>query len=306
MQKPGYYILKFFLRLLGAMSLKAHYRCARFLAFLAGSVIKYRREVVAINLARSFPDLKYDELKALTKEFYRHFADLIVETVWFGACSEKRLREANVAEIVNIEEMNRLFELSPSIVTMYSHCGNWELYGGVASYCPADKPSCFREDNFVVVYRKLSSKVWDILMQENRKAPLVDPAGFEGLVESDNVVRYIMRHKGEKKIYNFNTDQSPYGNSSANIFVDFLHQDTRTMTAAAALAHKFGFSVAYQNMRPQSRGHYLIEYTTICEDASKMSVEDIMQRYYELLQKDIEAMPSNYLWTHKRWKDVRN
>jgi len=305
MQKIGYYLLKGLLRSLGSMPLKVHYSIARFLGFLAGNVIRYRREVVAVNIARSFSDLKYDELKAAIKEFYRHFADLIVETVWFGSCDAKRLKDANIAEIINIEELNHLFEVSPSIVTLYSHCGNWELYGGIASYNRTDQPSCFKEDNFVVVYRKLSSKVWDKIMQENRKAPLIDPKGFEGLVESDNVVRYIMRHKSEKKIYNFNTDQSPYGNSSANIFVDFLHQDTRTMTAAAALAHKFGFAVAYQNMRPERQGHYLIEFTTICEDASKMSVEDIMQRYYELLQKDIEAMPANYLWTHKRWKDVR-
>jgi len=299
-------LLKAVLRLLGSMPLKVHYRFASFLAFMASSVIKYRPEVVAVNLARSFPKMGYGELKVQIKEFYKHFADLVVETVWFGACSAERLRKANIAEIVNIEEMNRLYETTPSIVTMYSHCGNWELYGGVGSYNLTDKPSCFREDNFVVVYRRLSSKVWDLLMQENRKAPLIDSAGFEGLVESDSIVRYIMRHKGEKKIYNFNTDQSPYIDSPANIFVDFLHRDTKTMTAAAALAHKFGFSVVYQNMRPERRGHYLIEYTTICEDASSMSVEDIMQRYYELLQKDIEAMPANYLWTHRRWKDVRN
>ena len=31
-----------------------------------------------------------------------------------------------------------------------------------------------------------------------------------------------------------------------------------------------------------------------------------MERYYALLQKDIEAQPSNYLWSHKRWKNLYN
>jgi lauroyl/myristoyl acyltransferase len=27
-------------------------------------------------------------------------------------------------------------------------------------------------------------------------------------------------------------------------------------------------------------------------------------RFYAMLQEDIEAQPSNYLWSHKRWKNL--
>ena len=33
-----------------------------------------------------------------------------------------------------------------------------------------------------------------------------------------------------------------------------------------------------------------------------MTAQDVMKTYYQLLQEDIEAVPWNYLWTHKRWK----
>ena len=29
---------------------------------------------------------------------------------------------------------------------------------------------------------------------------------------------------------------------------------------------------------------------------------ELMQRYYRLLEEDIQKQPWNYLWTHKRWK----
>lgn len=302
MVKLGKFLLTLLLRPLGLLPLKVHYAFAHFIAWMAESVIKYRRDDVMINLSRSFPDKDYWDLYRLRRDFYRHFADLVVESVWFGSSNAARLRKQRIVEIINPEVIGRLYEEAPSVMVMYSHCGNWELYGGLEHYNYTDVPSHISEDNICVVYKRMSSKVWDELMKDNRCAPLKDPRGFQGYIESNDVVRYILKHRDEKKIYNFNTDQSPYQNSVANVNVEFMHQPTSTMTAAAALANKLGMAVAYLNMRPERRGHYVLEYTTICEDASTMTPSAIMERYYELLEKDINAMPHNYLWTHRRWK----
>lgn len=306
MRKFGKILLKGLLLLFGSLPLKIQYANARFLAWLAGSAIGYRRDDVMVNLSRSFPDKKYEELKEIKKKFYRHFADVIVETAWFGASSPKRLRRQNICRIVNPEVIGALYEKCPSVVIMYSHCGNWELYGGIENYNPTDIPTHFTEDNFTVVYKRMSSKVWDEILHENRIAPLKDRKAFPGYVESNDIVRFVFQHRGEKKFYNLNTDQSPYYNSGANLDIEFMHQKTQTMTAAAALARKFSMGIVYLNMRPESRGHYLIEFTTIAENAAELSVGQIMGKYYELLEKDLDAMPENYLWTHRRWKIKMN
>ena len=57
-------------------------------------------------------------------------------------------------------------------------------------------------------------------------------------------------------------------------------------------------------MRPDRQGHYLMRYTPICEDASKMSVQEMMDRYYKLLEEDIRKQPENYLWTHQRFARI--
>ena len=69
-----------------------------------------------------------------------------------------------------------------------------------------------------------------------------------------------------------------------------------------AIACKKGMSVAYMNVSCVKRGRYRLTFTPICEDASKEDPVQIMKTYYSLLQRDIEAQPWNYLWTHKRWK----
>ena len=302
MHKLGVFLLKVPLRLLGLLPLRVHYALGRFVAWLAEDVVRYRRDVVTHNLTKAFPEKNVWDLKPIRKAFYQHFGELVAEAVWFGGCrNAKRLRRTRLVEVENPEVAARLFEAAPSMVVMYSHCGNWELYGGIESYNYTDKPLPFNEQNFCVVYRELSSRAWDEVMRDNRFAPLKDRKHFPGYIETKDLIRYAYSHRDEKKIYNVNTDQRPYFESPANMDVDFFGQQVQTMTGAAALARKLGMSVAYLSMRRERRGHYVMRYEPICEDASKLGVAEIMQQYYRLVEADIRQQPENYLWTHQRF-----
>ena len=302
MRKIGTGLLMGLLRLLGLLPLRVHYVLGRLVSWLAEDVVRYRCDVVDGNLALCFPDKSDQERMEIRKAFYRHFGEIIAETVWFGACrTPKRLRRQRLVEIDNPEVPARLFEAAPGMVVMYSHYGNWELYGGIESYNYTDIPVPFTEQNFCVVYRELSSKTWDCIMRDNRFAPLRDRKHFPGYIETRDIIRYAFAHRDEKKVYNLNTDQRPYFASPANLDIDFFGQHVKTMTGGAALARKFGMAVAYLSMRRDRRGHYTLHYTTICEDASQMPVEDMMKQYYALLEKDVREQPANYLWSHKRF-----
>ena len=302
MRKIGTWLLLGLLRLLGLLPLRAHYALGRFASWLAEKVIRYRCDVVDHNLALCFPDKSDEERMAIRKDFYRHFGEIVAETVWFGACrNPKRLRRQRLVEVDNPDVAARLFEAAPGMVVMYSHCGNWELFGGIESYGYSDPKLPFTEQNFCVVYRELSSKVWNDIMRDNRLAPLHDRKHFPGYIESKDIIRYAYAHRDEKKVYNLNTDQRPYFASPANLDIEFLGQHVQTMTGGAAQARKFGLAVAYLSMRRDRRGHYSLHYTPLCEDASQESVETIMKRYYTLLEEDIRRQPANYLWTHRRF-----
>ncbi|MBO4264123.1 MAG: lysophospholipid acyltransferase family protein [Bacteroidales bacterium] len=302
MKQLSVFLLRAVLRLLAALPLKVHYFNARWLAWLVGGVLGYRRDVVTINLSRAFPEKKYAEIVAIKKAFYLHFSELIVETLWFGGCTEKRLRRAKLAEAVGMEEVGRLYAQAPGVVIMTGHTGNWELIGGIESFIPQGVTSCIRRDNFVVTYKRFSSAVWDDIIRYNRAAPLQCGGKYEGYVESASTLRYVIEHRNEKKVYFFNTDQSPYNGQGAGLEIEFLHQRTHTMTAAARLAQKYGFAVTYLEMARIRQGRYELRFKTLCDDASQMSVEAIMQRYYGMLEESIQNAPANYLWSHRRWK----
>ncbi|MBQ0077954.1 MAG: lysophospholipid acyltransferase family protein [Bacteroidales bacterium] len=300
------YLLRVLLFIPGLLPLGVHIALARPLGWLLRKVVRYRVDVVRDNLEKSFPSMDEAARHEVEKRFYRHFAEIFCEAIWFGSClGPRRLRRSGVVRVVNPEVLAEAAASAPSVVCMYSHAGNWELLGGIASYMPEGCGSILNEGNTCVVYKALSSKVWDDLMKMLRFAPLEDRAGFEGYLEADSLIRYVISHRDAHKFYFINTDQRPYKNARGAVKVNFMNRECASMAAAATIAAKFHFALLYQRMVETQRGHYTIEFVPICSDASQMTPEEAMQRYYALLQADLEAQPHNYLWTHKRWKKSR-
>lgn len=296
--KIGSMLLTVLTRPLAVLPLKFHRACGRFMGRVAGRLIRYRRDVVMTNLSRSFPEKKYDELQDICDKFYMHLGKIFAEAVWFGASSYDRLRKAGIVTVTNTEVVNDLYDKGKSVFVMCSHNGNWELYGGYASYGDFK----FAESDTCMVYKKQASPTWDRFLNRNRLAPIRNKEAYGGLVETFSIVRYVYRHKDRPKLYNFITDQYPYTASSKVRIDSFMNQPVWSMDGAPALARHFGMSVVYLNMREKEDGNYELTFTPICEDASEYSTEDILKRYYTLLEKDIREQPYNYLWTHKRWK----
>ena len=302
MKKICAYIVMGTIRLLALLPLRVHYALCDCLAWLMRSVLRYRRKVVETNLLHSFPDRSPEERKDILKGFYRHFGEIIAEAVWFGGTrSKERLRRQGLVEFADLEKHVKELEGTKGIICLTSHCGNWELYGGWFQYAP-EGALPYREDETVVVYKRLSSDVWEEVMARNRSWPM---EGFGGYVESRKVLRFILEHR-ERRGFLFNTDQYPYRGTQAHEVKEFMHQKTLAMTGGAAIACKFGFAAVYTGFERVSRGHYRIRFTTIARDASELTPGEVMDRYYALLQKDIEAQPSNYLWSHRRWKNLYN
>ena len=287
----------------GRLPLKWHRRRARFLSWLLLRVFHYRTDVVMVNLARSFPEKKYDELRAIRDRFYLHFAETLAEMCWFAGCKgekgRKRLVDSHIVRLSNPEEWNRLSQGALQLMVMHSHMGNWELMGGIRQYFGDVEPD-IHSKGIAVTYLPLHNAFWDKVVEAVRTMPVRDQ-GFDGYVAAGNVLRFVLSHRQDKFVYVLITDQYPYvGNGSMD--VEFMHQPTRSMTAATALACKLDMAVGYLHFREKAEGAYTLTVETLCDHASAQTPEALMKRYYELLEGDLREQPWNYLWTHKRWK----
>ena len=288
--------------LLSKLPLKFHYFMGDILSWIAKNVIRYRNNVVLINIARSFPQMKSWELKKVYDEYYRHFGEIVAETIWFGGSSYKRLNKSGIVTVMNSKEVSEMFDNTPSMTVLSTHCGNWEILGGLLGYRTADGGKMSVPETAIsVVYKKMSSEVSDKVFALNRVAPLED-VGTECEVESHNILRYSIKHKDERRMYIYPTDQAPYWGSGRYQIGMFMSQETTAMMGSVGVACKLSQSVMYMKMKRVERGRYEMTFIPICRDASKMTPEDIMRKYYDLLEEEIRETPHNWLWSHNRWK----
>ena len=296
-------LAKGWLRAHGRLPLWYHHAMARFLAFLVRDVFRYRTDVVRDNLTRSFPDKPAKEINAIHRQFYRHFARIFTEALWYGSCTgdkgRERLRRSHIVEISNPEQFNSILRNNTQVMILQTHTGNWELIGGILNYTYGE-PLLLTTQTFAITYLPLHSPFWDSFMAENRDAPVRD-MDFHGYIPTHNIVRHVQEHAGEKFCYCFITDQFPYSYSHKHT-ISFMHRETPTMTGGAALACRMDMAVVYLRFEYREEGGYRMEFVPITDHAGQRSPMEIMEQYYKLLEGDLERQPWNYLWTHKRWK----
>ena len=115
-------VVRFFMVLVAKLPLKLHYFMGDVLSWIAKNVIHYRSKVVMINLSRSFPNRSYHDIRVIYNDFYKHFGELVAETLWFGGSSYERLRRSGIVKVVNPEVISDMYDNAPSLTILSTHC----------------------------------------------------------------------------------------------------------------------------------------------------------------------------------------
>lgn len=289
-------IVRGIIKLFSKLPLNWLYAFFSMVSWLICNVFHYRKSTVITNLSRSFPQKKYWEIDDIAKDFYRHLGDIFAEAIWFAGSGRERILEQKICTITNPEVLSKFYDECGGALVLNTHCGNWEILGGFFLY-NYKEPFTFTMDDTYVVYKKLSNEVMNEVFKRNRINFCPD---FPGMVESSNLLRLLINNKGKKAFYLCNSDQCPY--VSQFPIGKFMNQDTNAMKGVVGFAVKMSMPVLYMRMVHKERGRYEITFIELCKNASEHKAEDIVRRYYDELEKEINETPYNWLWSHRRWK----
>ncbi len=267
------------------------YGISDFAYFIIYRVIAYRKNVVFQNLRNSFPEKTESEVKQIAKDFYKHIADLFIEFLKGFSISKDEIQER--VKIVNLEIIKSYTVKNQSIIIVTGHISNWEwlLHPLNLSGIPMD-----------IVYQKLSSPLFDKLTLFIRSRFTITP-----LIEKQETLRKTVERKDITRALVLGSDQSPQNWKSA-YWTTFLNQDSAFFTGTERIARKFDYPVFFSEMRRIKRGLYEIEFTEIANpnEYPNLQMGEITERFVRILDKSIQKYPSDYLWSHRRWKHKRN
>ena len=292
------YLLVAPLYLLSLLPLRVHYLFADILYWLLGDVFKYRRDVIDTNLKGAFPDLPQGKRDAIRSSYYKYLSDVVCEMVWAMTRTGSHIRRKGFYKVDPESEklINETFESAPSVVALLAHTGNWELASDLPHYM--QKPT-FGIEDMTAAYQTLHSPLSEQLFLLMRRKRLNAP---DSLIASHKILRYMLEHRNKKRAYFFIADQYPYsGVAHANTF---LGLPTEWHNGGEVIARKLHLPVLYIYLDRVKRGEYVIKISQICSDASQKGPGSVTDAYAALLERDILERKENWLWSHRRWKNL--
>lgn len=291
---PWYYEpLRWGLVGLAHLPLPVLYVLAEGIYFLVAYVARYRWRVVTENLHNSFPEKSAAEVARTSKAFYRHFAQVVVEILKLAAIAPEDL--ARRVRFTNPELMARPFAQNRLVLSLGSHLGNWEwILSGAALAFPGRAAG---------VYKPLSNPFFEHFLRRLRTR-----LGAEA-VPMLATLRYLVGHRGQGRTLSLLTDQAA-GPEDRPYWTTFLHQETSFYTSADRLAAQLDCAVLYVGIRRVRRGYYDITFTELPDGraaaAAPTGTFPVTEAFARQLERDMQATPEQYLWTHRRWKHKKN
>ena len=254
-------------------------------AWLGCYVFKYRKEVVFNNLSNSFPHKSRKETRQITRNFYRHFFQIIFEVLKSKGFQKSDWHKH--VRVKNPEVMQTFLDQGKSVILMTGHIANWEWSAGGIN-------AAFDQD-LAVLYKKIKGTAFAKVMGSIRQQ------GGVKLVEKDSALRYMVKTKDEQQIIGIISDQIP-SIGAEKYWMHFLAQETAFYRGAEKFSRMLKTPVVYVDMRKIKPGVYELVLKEIYNGVDEIEEGRITKKYSEFLEETIQAKPSDYLWSHRRWK----
>lgn len=189
----------------------------------------------------------------------------------------------------NQEQLDRFIESQIPIIGLSSHNFNWEWV-----LVSANANMGFKWD---FVYMPISAKILDRLLLKPRSR-------FDGFpIKRTELGRELIRRKDIFRGIAILGDQFPGHQNDKYYWATFLNQKTVFNGAVNQMPLTTQYPVIMFNCHKLKRGYYEVTFDIVGEppyekDFSAMAI------YIEKLEKLIKTNPSNWLWSHNRWKEV--
>ncbi len=274
-----------FLRLFALLPWRAVQAVGAAIGWLMWKLPNRSREVARVNLAKCFPELSTVEREALLgralMDIGRTFTESACAWIWPAQKSIDLVRE-----VEGLDVLEAALASGKGVVGITSHLGNWEVLNHF--YCAQCKP--------IIFYRPPKLKAVDELLQKQRvqMGNKVAASTKEGIL---SVIKEV-RRGGAVGI-----PADPEPSLSSGVFVPFC--------ATQALTSKFvpnmlsggkAVGVFLHALRLADGSGYKVILEAAPEGMYSDNVEEGVAAMSAVIGRYVQAYPSQYMWTMKRFK----
>ena len=286
MQRAVYLIAYPFIYLIASIPFNILYVFSDFLRLIIYNLLGYRKKIVRSNLIKAFPHKSEDDLKWIEKRFYKHFCDITLEAFKSLTISSEEMQKRMVFK--NLDVLTQFEKGNRSVIIMCGHYASWEWMLSIGYHTVSQGYG---------IYTPIMNKYLNKLIIKIRKKHRGN------LISRYSAIQQIkkLHDEGNIAVYGFVSDQSPRPKPKS-YWRPFLGVKVPVFVGAEMVARELDFGVVYAKINRVKRGYYEASFELISDQPKKTKLNRITDTFTEWLEQDIYSDPTQYLWTHKRFK----
>jgi KDO2-lipid IV(A) lauroyltransferase len=255
------------------------------MAWMSWRVIPYRRHVVVANLEAAFPEWDEATREGVIRDYYRGFADMLVEILHSARMSRAQIARRVVLQ--NAQLIRDEVARGKPVLIVAAHQCNWEwmLLAFSAQFgIPVDAAYKPLVDNWA----------------EREMLKLRSRFGAR-LIPAQQLLGDIIQQRNAPRVIALVADQEPVS-SERKQWLKFLNRDTAFFLGAEEIARTTRYAAFFVKLRRVARGRYEAEFVPLAAAGEQLPAGEFTARYAAMVEAQIRAAPADWPWSHKRWK----
>ena len=272
-------VLFFIFRILGY---KLSSNFGAFIGSLFGPLFRSKKKILT-NIKKALPKVDEKNIELIVKKMWKNYGRILSEYVFI-----KNFRNPIYNKFLTVEGqeiLNQLKQSRESVVFISGHFNNFELMA-----MQIEKSGI----NLAAIYRPLNNIFLNKIMERIRKKYICKKQIKKGL----SGTRELLRLFKENYSVALMIDQRV----SEGIKVNFYGQKASTTTIPAQLAKKYGCKIVPIYIERINSIHFKMTINKPIHYNKESTIEEITQNLNKWLERMILVNPSQWIWSHDRWK----
>ncbi len=240
------------------------------------------KKLIKNNLVKFDSTLTPEKIASISKEMWGNYGRILSEYPYISS-----FRKGDLDRYIKIENKEKLDEIKKGepVVFVSAHFSNFELMAMVIERAGIDLSA---------IYRPLNNKLVNSIMEPLRKKYICKNQIKKGI----NGVRESLKYFKQGVSIAIMIDQRV----SEGEQIIFFNHHAYTTTIPAQFVKKFGCKIQPVHIQRYNKIYFKIAFDEQISIEKNTNIDSISIKLNQWLENKIRKNPSQWIWTHDRWK----
>ncbi len=277
-----FFIITFFFLLFKILGLRLSSNISSKIISLIGPFFR-SKEIIKSNILKAIPNLSYHEEKNIIQEMWINYGRILSEYIFI-----KDFRNGKFKENLQIEGQEILEKIKKSnrpVIFISGHFNNFELMAMHIERSNID---------LAAIYRPLNNKFLNFIMEKIRKKHICKNQIKKGISGTKQLLSLFKKGSSIALMIDQRVSQG--------IKSKFFGQEALTTTIPAQFQKKFHCNIVPIYIERIKKTNFKLTIQEPLKFNHSDTIEYITANLNIVLEKMILKNPSQWIWSHNRWK----